>query len=267
MPRARGWTPATRATTVRPWARNPILNAAAATWCRGYYSFFSFIHTRRVLDTHSSEGSTRAHTLGERTGERANGRTDERTNERAEERKDGRTDGRTNTHRRDAHLSDISVSPRHSTGRIVRDARHQADTSPNRVPVCTACSRGYGGKKHTARRKRTRPRPKHFWDPYCSLNALKVVPRCARTCLRARYRCAAAGWPTAAANRRAVIAARRPRHAAARPLASLVKFDDFSGDDRRARRTGFRAQTFILWGHLKRRHAKRKRSLRTYIPT
>lgn len=75
---------------------------------------FSYPHTSGFRHTLIGRKHGGAHTRG---NERTNGRTDERAN--------GRKKGRTNTHRRDAHLSDISVSPRHSTGRIVRDARHQ----------------------------------------------------------------------------------------------------------------------------------------------
>lgn len=57
------------------------------------------------------------------------------------------------------------------------------------------------GKKVYGNTIRTRPRPKHFWFPYCSLNALKVVPQCARTCLQRLYHYAAMGWLTVRANR------------------------------------------------------------------
>ena len=100
---------------------------------------------------------------------------------------------RTNT---SVHFS-IKSAYRHLTTHIVRNL-----SPPIRpVKVYTRSREAIREKKACGNRIRTRPRPKHFWDPYCSLNALKVVPQCARTCLQRLYYYATIGWLTTWPNR------------------------------------------------------------------
>lgn len=94
------------------------------------------------------------------------------------------------------HFS-IKSAYRHLTTHIVRNLCHLRYVQQKCVHVH---ARQYE-KKACGNHIRTRPRPKHFWDPYCSLNALKVVPQCARTCLLQLYHSATIGWLTTWANK------------------------------------------------------------------
>lgn len=139
----------------------------AATWCREYFSFYP-----HALDRHTLIG-----------------------------RRHGCTHSENEPTLTGAHTCLISENVYYRVPSL--NQAHRTRYTVNISSVISICihSRSHGNKKkQTTHYTRTRPRPKHFWDPYCSLNTLKVVPFCARTCLWSLYYYATASWLAVSAN-------------------------------------------------------------------